>query len=181
MNPDRTLLPSAGLSGWLVVPILFLMLTAYTAAGDDPMATPEDHKQTIRRLTELQNNREFDRIDEIMLPGFVRHSRATPGLHVRSREDFKAFLRQDLVTFPDSRITIERLIAEGDYVAVYATYTGTQEGDMGPFPASGRPVDLKFMAQFRFEDGKIAELWVEWDNLDILTQTGHYLPPGGEN
>jgi predicted ester cyclase len=112
-----------------------------------------------------------------MLPGFVRHSRATPGVSVTSREAFKEFLRQDLVTFPDSRIELERLIAEGDFVAVYATYTATQEGPMGPFPASGNPVDLKFMAQFRFEDGKIAELWVEWDNLDILTQAGHFTPP----
>jgi predicted ester cyclase len=143
----------------------------------NPMSTSEENKETVRHLAELQNSRNFDAIDEIMLPGFVRHSRATPGVSVTSREAFKEFLRQDLVTFPDSRIELERLIAEGDFVAVYATYTATQEGPMGPFPASGNPVDLKFMAQFRFEDGKIAELWVEWDNLDILTQAGHFTPP----
>ncbi|NIT61864.1 MAG: ester cyclase, partial [Aliifodinibius sp.] len=27
------------------------------------------------------------------------------------------------------------------------------------------------------EEGKIAELWVEWDNLAMLQQLGHYPPP----
>lgn len=29
----------------------------------------------------------------------------------------------------------------------------------------------------RFEDGKIAEWWVTWDNLAGLTQLGHFPPP----
>lgn len=167
-------------AGWLLVAILPLILIGCDAfaKNSDTMSTPEENKETILRLVELQNSRDFDGIDAIMLPGFVRHSRATPGLFVSSRAEFKDFLRQDLITFPDSRIIVERLVAEGDYVAVYATYAATQEGPMGPFPASGKAVDLKFMAQFRFEQGKIAELWVEWDNLDILTQTGHFPPAG---
>ena len=182
MKPNVKRRPHAAPTGWMVVAIFPLILLACSAFGKDTdaMTGPEENKDTIRQLTQLQNSRNFDGIDAIMKPDFVRHSRATPGLNVRSREEFKAFLRQDLETFPDSRITIERLVAEGDFVAVYATYTATQEGAMGPFPASGKPVDLKFMAQFRFEDGMIAELWVEWDNMDILTQTGHFPPPGGE-
>jgi len=167
-------------TGGLYVVILTLVILGCSAFGKEAsmMSTSEENKATIRRLTDLQNSRNFDAIDEIMLSGFVRHSRATPGLSITSREEFKEFLRQDLVTFPDSRIDLERLVAEGDFVAVYASYSATQEGAMGPFPPSGKTVDLKFLAQFRLEEGKIAELWVEWDNLDILTQTGHFPPPG---
>ncbi len=30
---------------------------------------------------------------------------------------------------------------------------------------------------FRLEDGKIAEMWVTWDNLSALMQLGHFPPP----
>ena len=69
------------------------------------------------------------------------------------------------------------MIAEADYVAGYATYTGTQDGPMGAFPASGKKVEIKFTSIFRFKEGKIAELWVEWDNIAFLTQLGYFPPP----
>jgi predicted ester cyclase len=48
---------------------------------------------------------------------------------------------------------------------------------MGDFPATGNRVESKFLAIFRIEEGKIAELWVEWDNVAMLTQLGLF--PGG--
>ncbi len=33
------------------------------------------------------------------------------------------------------------------------------------------------MAILRIEDDKIAEMWVEWDNVSILTQLGHLPDP----
>ena len=65
----------------------------------------------------------------------------------------------------------------GDCVAGYFTYSGTQEGAMGPFPATGKKADLNYLGILRIEDGKIAEMWVEWDNLAMLTQLSHFPPP----
>lgn len=69
------------------------------------------------------------------------------------------------------------IIAEGDKLAVYMTYTGTQKGPFGPFPATGKRVTPPFLGILRFEAGKIAEMWVEWDNLDMLKQLGLFSPP----
>jgi predicted ester cyclase len=69
------------------------------------------------------------------------------------------------------------MVAEGDMVATYGSFTGTQDGRMGLFPPTDKEVDSKFLSIIRLEDGKIAELWVEWDNLAILTQLGHFPPP----
>jgi len=80
---------------------------------------------------------------------------------------------------PDSRQEIQQLIADGDIVAVRVRYSGTQTGPMGPFPPSGRKVAIPFLGFLRLENGKIAEIWVEWDNLAALTQLGHLPPPGG--
>ena len=92
----------------------------------------------------------------------------TPDLQARSLDDIKEFLRLDTAVFPDSVQTVKLMVAEGDLVATWATYEGTQQGPMGPFPPSGRKAQFDFGAVFRIEDGKIAEWWVTWDNMTIL-------------
>jgi predicted ester cyclase len=105
----------------------------------------------------------------------VRHCQATPNLDVRSLEEVKDFLRQDVAVFPDNTQTFTRVIAEEDIVATWATYEGTQLGQMGPFPPSGKKVRFNFGAILRVANDKLAELWVTWDNMTILAQLG-YLP-----
>ncbi len=74
-------------------------------------------------------------------------------------------------------LPVARRPRQGKYVAVRASYGGTQRGPFGPFPATGRRVDIEFLGMLRIEDGRIAEMWVEWDNLNILTQLGLFPPP----
>ena len=82
-------------------------------------------------------------------------------------------MRQDAAVFPDSVQTITHLVAEGNFVAVWATYEGTQQGPLGPFPPSGRRARFDFGAICRVERAKIAEWWVTWDNMAILRALGH--------
>jgi steroid delta-isomerase-like uncharacterized protein len=134
-----------------------------------------ENKILVRRFEEAMNTRQLDALDEVVAPNFVRHCQATPNLDVRSLDQFKDFLRQDAAVFPDNTQTFTHVIAEGDTVAVWATYEGTQRGQMGPFPPSGRKVRFDFAAILRVDNGKLAELWVTWDNMTILAQLG-YLP-----
>ena len=108
---------------------------------------------------------------------FTRHSQATGELHVNSRDQFIDLQGSFLVSFPDQQVRIQKLVAEGDEVAGLATYTGTHEGPMGEFPATGRSVESTFLSLFRIEAGQITELWVEWDNVAMLTQLGLFPPP----
>jgi predicted ester cyclase len=97
---------------------------------------------------------------------------------VTSREDFVALQEKFLASFPDQHTSIRQIVAEGDRVAVLATYTGTQTGPLGDFPVTGKVVNVPFLAMFRIEGGKIAELWVEFDNVAIHSQLGLFPPPG---
>jgi predicted ester cyclase len=47
---------------------------------------------------------------------------------------------------------------------------------MGPLPPSGRKARFDYAGVFRIETGRIAELWITWDNMTVLSQLGH--PPG---
>jgi steroid delta-isomerase-like uncharacterized protein len=141
----------------------------------------EENKSLIQRFWEAMNTRQLDLLDEILTSDVVRHCQATPDLNVRSREQFKDFCRQDTAIFPDSLQTFTHLVAEGNFVAVWATYEGTQMGQMGPFPPSGRKVRFDFGAVFRIENRKIAEWWVTWDNMVILAQLGYLSAPSSKS
>ena len=135
--------------------------------------TTEQNKAVIRRFLDAWNSRQPEAFDELIAPDVVRHCQATPGVDVRSLDQLKEFLRQDTAVFPDSIQTITHLVAEGDLVAAWSTYEGTQKGPMGPFPPSGAKAKFDFGAVFRIEGGKIAEWWVTWDNMTILRALGH--------
>ena len=145
--------------------------------AQSPSAQLEANKELIGRFTDATNAADWDALAEIVAGNFTRHSAATTGPPVTSRNEFIQLQESFLVSFPDQHVSIQRMIAEGDYVAAQASYTGTQTGAMGEFPATGRTVEAPFMAIFRIEKGQVAELWVEWDNLAMLTQLGLFPPP----
>ncbi len=154
-----------------------ILATVMTGCAPSPTAQLEANKELVRRFGDAANAADWDALDELLTEDFRRHSQATAGVQVNSREEFKQLQESFLASMPDQHVTIEMVIAEGDKVAIYATYTGTQTGPMGEFPATGRPVESKFLGIFRIEEGRIAELWVEWDNLAMLTQLGLFPPP----
>ena len=86
---------------------------------------------------------------------------------------FRRFLEDDWTGIPDAQYTVRFLVAEGELVAFYCDYSGTQTGQWGPLPPSGKCVQFDYSGVFRFAAGKIAELWLTWDNLAILTQVGY--------
>jgi predicted ester cyclase len=155
-----------------VVALVLVSIPAVTGAEDPP--APKD---IVLAMIDAVNERDFDALDLYVAADVRRHSAATPGVTVESLADFKAFLHQDLAAVPDATQRINMIFESGDMVAVHATYSGTQSGQMGPFPPSNKPLEIPFIGILRVQDGKIAELWVEWDNLNGLMQLGHFPPP----
>ena len=163
---------------------LFILLTL----GCDPTQSPEannmekttleGNKALVRAFSEAENTRDYDAFNELLTENFTRHSSATPQAKVTSREEFKAFLSANAATFSDYTTSIKMMVAEGDKVAVYAAFKGTMDGPLGDIPATGNNVEAPFLAIFRIEDDRIAELWVEWDNITFLSQLGLFPPPG---
>jgi predicted ester cyclase len=158
---------------------MICVLLAAAGCGPVPDEALEANKEIARRFGEAQNSGDLEALRYLLAPGFTRHCQATPDVEIRSREQFLQFYDVSSQAFTNAHVSLELLVAEGDLVAAYGTFTGTQDGPMGQFPPSGRQVDSKFLSIMRIADGQVAELWVEWDNLAILTQLGHF-PPQGE-
>ena len=153
---------------------LFLALSSALLALSCSCDLAEDNKAIVSKMIEAINNRDFETVEELIAEDVKRHSSATPGVVVENRDQFMAFLHQDLAVCPDAVQEINLILAEGDLVAVHETYRGTQTGPMGPFPPSGKRLELPFIGILRIENGQIAEIWVEWDNLNALSQLGHF-------
>lgn len=154
------------------VPLLLLF-----SCSKSTTSVEQQNKALVNRFGEAVNARDFDAVRRLLAVDFVRHCQATPDVAVRNAEQFIEYLRADAAVVPDSRQTLQQLVAERDRVAFLITYEGTQEGQMGPFPPSHRKMRLDVAGVFRIADGKLAELWVTWDNLAALAQLGHFPPP----
>jgi steroid delta-isomerase-like uncharacterized protein len=65
--------------------------------------------------------------------------------------------------FADLSVTLADMIAEGDRVAVRATWRGVHVGAFRGVPPTGRSVVFTGMVFWRVRDGRVAERWAEID------------------
>lgn len=136
-----------------------------------------DRSELINKAVVLENvrainARDVSAIRATLAPNVTRTSQATPGTIVENADEFVAFQQADWETFPDSSISIDMILAEGDWVAIAGAYKGTHRGLLGAIAPTGLPVSLEFAGFFRLEAEKIAEIHVYWDNVAVFSQLG---------
>jgi steroid delta-isomerase-like uncharacterized protein len=105
----------------------------------------------------LQSRGQLDRVAEFVHPAFVDHSKV-PGLP-DGPEGVKAVLGMIREAFPDHDAKVIHMIAEGDLVATYKTFTGTNLGPLFGAPPTGKRATIRVMDFVRYRDGKVAEHW----------------------
>ncbi len=135
----------------------------------------EDNKATVRRaIEELWNQGRVAVFDELFAPTFIYHDAARPD--VGTLEDYKRNFAATRSAFPDTHLTIEDMIAEGDKMVMRFTWRGTNTGDfvMPPMriPATGKQVTVTAIVILRFAEGKAVEFWGQFDNLGMFQQLG---------
>jgi hypothetical protein len=95
------------------------------------------------------------------------HSPRTPGREALN-QTFDGFS----VLVPDLRITVEDIIAGGDWAAVRSTLTGTSAGPYLGVDPAGRPIRLEAIDLWRMEDGLVTEGWHVEDFAAALVDRG---------
>jgi steroid delta-isomerase-like uncharacterized protein len=131
----------------------------------------ERNKAVIRRFVEeVQNQKNWDTFDELNADDFVNLS-APPGIP-SDKEGGKMFLGAFISAFPDSHVTIDDMIAEGDRVVTKKTFSGTHTGELNGIPPTGNHVTIQYVDIMRIRNGQIVEHWLAMDQLTFMQQLG---------
>lgn len=112
-------------------------------------------KAIVRRFYEIVNTGEVDGIEELISEGYAEiHSGEK---HVVGIEGAKAHVHGVRDTYPDLHLSIERQIAEGEWVATCITARGTHQGSWLGIKPTGKRVTFTGVNIDRVVGGRIAE------------------------
>ena len=141
------------------------------------MSSSDENKGRIRLMIEEGLNAgNFALLEQHVKPDYVAHVPGMSGLP-HGPGAIRETISMWRGAFDDWHMTIEDLVAEGDFVAVRYTTTGTHTGPLFGIPATGRRIKMEAMQLHRFEDERVAETWVADDLPAILMQLGVVEPP----
>jgi len=139
----------------------------------------EQNKTLARRWFEdLFNRGDLDAAEEILSAEFVDH---LPREEERGLEELKQYVMMCRAAFADIRDTIDELVAEGEKVVVRWTSRGSHQAEFMGVAPTGRHVRFSGMRLFRMAENKIAESWVNIDQLGLLEQLGIVIPGLGHS
>src|SRR5205085_11663780 len=132
-----------------------------------------DNKALIRRWVEALNNGTWaEAADALFTTTFVVHDPMARPRLAAGPQGMKDFQAPFFAAFPDVQFTVEDQIAEGDKVVARWTARGTHRGEVMGIAPTGKHVTVTGIAIWRIEEGKMAEMWQNWDALGLLQQLG---------
>jgi steroid delta-isomerase-like uncharacterized protein len=140
-----------------------------TSAGNQ---TPDSMP---RRYVELWNTGNFDQMEALFAPPVAMVSRGNRIL--LKFEMLRRVITAWRQSMPDLHFNIEDTIVEGDKVAMRVSFTGSYKerlfaGTAAPASEIPRTVRATEMLMFQLKDGKISQVWEEYDELRMRIEMG---------
>ncbi len=130
-------------------------------------------KAIVRRFfDEAWNQKKASELDDYISANNIHRGLSADGAY--GPDHIRRVMQNWHTAFPDFQYQIEAMIAEGDLVAVRATFTGTHSGafnfESRKLSPTGKSLRAAEMFFFRIAGGKVVESWATWDRLTVLTQ-----------
>ena len=153
-----------------IIKIVTIISACFLTTDSVFAASLQDENKAVARraFEEILSRGRFDLAEQLYARDFVNH-----GIHRdASLEEDQAALKGWHQAFSDISIVPEKLIAEGDLVAIYWIARGTNTGTGNGLPATGKKAELAGITIWRIVDGKIKEEWSAFDQLSMMQQLG---------
>jgi predicted ester cyclase len=147
---------------------------ATPAGAECPTTTVDENKALVSQLFEAIGANDEAAMAALMAADLEYY---TPSKGEREGSPEGVFQGQR-ANFPDVTVTVDQLMAEGDMVAAYTSWTGTFQGDKAVLFGKeldippGSTSDWVSAVFFRIECGKISEVWPVSDRLGQLRDLG---------
>jgi predicted ester cyclase len=130
-----------------------------------------DPKSVVEHHVETFNARDVDANPWSNDADFVAPNGAMHG-----RDAVMGFFGVFWNAFPDGRLELSNLLAEGSVVAAEGRFIGTHTGVLatpaGDVAATGRPVDLRWMSSYQVRGDELASEHLYFDQAELLGQLG---------
>jgi steroid delta-isomerase-like uncharacterized protein len=135
------------------------------------MAT-EDNKAKLQRIyEECFNQGNMATADALVAPDSRDISPGIPpGIPTTGPDGLKGIVSLLRSAFPDLRVTIDEMIAEGDMVVARTTFTGTHRGNFQGIPPTGQRVSFGSVDIVHVRGGQFVSHYGLQDGLGLLQQ-----------
>ena len=134
-----------------------------------------DNVSIARRFYEIFNERAFDDIANYVTDESELVVVGTGDVY-RGYEGARRFNENWATGYPDAKVTVDHIHADGDTVIVEftgrGTHTGTLATSMGDIPPTGRSTTLHLCDVIEFKDGKIVRQRSYFDTGSLMAQLG---------
>jgi steroid delta-isomerase-like uncharacterized protein len=131
-----------------------------------------------RFYEECLNQRNSGILAELFTPNVVAH---TPNGDSTGLAALEKTVESVHAMFPDHHFVVEDFVIQGDKGAARWTMTATNTAPLAGIPPTGKPITQRANVFYSFEEGKVAELWLQLDQIGVLRQIGVPLPVPPQN
>ena len=127
----------------------------------------EKNKEIVRRYLKEFVEGKNDAVHwELIAPDFIERVGGTKGPDV----PFNFITKVIRTAFPDTKVVIHDMVAEGDKVVVYKTHEGTHTGEFMGIPPTGKHVSFAIIEILTLRDGKYIEHFAVSDSEGLMRQ-----------
>jgi predicted ester cyclase len=119
-------------------------------------------------IEEVLGKGKIEENEHLYAPNFTAHGLT----HDAGREEDRASTLGWRSAVPDLRMTVDKIIVQGNLVAVRYIGEGHNTGEGNGLPATGKFARVSGMTIFRIVNGQITDEWTEYNELALLKQLG---------
>jgi steroid delta-isomerase-like uncharacterized protein len=133
------------------------------------MSTSSARRRTetvAHAFADLMNGHDPDAVDRFVAQDYVNHNEFVED----GREANRAFWAQWFAAFPDTEVSLDDVLVDGDRVAGRFTYQATFRGSFMGLPPTGRRVVMHSIDIWRVADGMAVEHWDQLDGQAFFAQ-----------
>ena len=135
--------------------------------------TPEHNKQAVIRFFLAANNDQLSELDHLLAEDFVTHGPQSLLPRAVGREAHKQGIGGFKKDFPDAKIELLNIFAEGDRVMTHQQVTARHVNEFMGVQPTFKYLNWTATQVARFDDdGMMVERWVIEDFLSMFQQLG---------
>lgn len=153
--------------------ILFIFTSLFLIqcqTSEEKVIMEKNKQHVVHFYNDVLNKGDMELLNNIMSEDFIDHN--APPEQPQGIQGFKQFLKMITTAFPDLKIIIEDIFAEGNKVIARLTITGTHTGFLGSIPPSNKIAKWTGIDILEIKNDKIVGRWNERNLLSLMKQIG---------